>query len=160
SPWRASNTCSSCRVVRLRVARRIAHLEFWPSNGANGANVSGCGLSNHGSAVKHFSVTARDNRSLSLEPYVLVRSGERIAGDQPETRLLPSRPVAAHQAHLHDRRDHRLLVHELLDTVQRRLAPLLVELGALLAEEPVDVRVAAVHVRAAGRDEGLDPRRG
>src|SRR5262249_60105437 len=39
----------------------------------------------------------------------------------------------------------------------RRLAPLLVEVGALLAEQPVDVRIAAVHVRAARSDEGFDP---
>src|SRR5262249_17935927 len=55
---------------------------------------------------------------------------------------------------------YRLVVDELLDAVQRRLAPLLVELGALLAEEPVDVRVAAVHVRAARGDEGFDSRCG
>src|SRR5206468_6369316 len=100
------------------------------------------------------------SQSLSPEPHVFVRPGERVAGDEPETRLLHSRPVAAHQTDLDDGRDHRLLVDELLDAVQRRLAPLLVELGALLAEEPIDVRVAAVHVRAARRDEGFDPRRG
>src|SRR5438105_13773005 len=97
---------------------------------------------------------------LSLESHVLVRGGERVAGNQPETRLLHSRPVAAHQADLNDGRDHRLVVDQLLDAVQRRLAPLLVELGALLAEEPIDVRIAAVHVRAARRDEGFDSRRG
>src|SRR2546430_2331494 len=105
------------------------------------------------SALRHRSL-------LSLEPHVLVRGGERVAGDQTETRLFHSRPVAAHQAELKDGRDHRLLVDELLDAVQRRLAPLLVELGALLAEEAIDVRVAAVYVRAARRDEGFDPRRG
>src|SRR5207247_9298385 len=85
---------------------------------------------------------------------------ERVPGDQPVPRALPLRPVAAHQADLGDGRGHRLLVDELLDAVQCRLAPLLVELGALLAEEPIDVRVAAVNVRAARRDEGFDPRCG
>src|SRR4029453_418757 len=48
-----------------------------------------------------------------------------------------------------DRREHRLVVDELLDAVQRCLAALAIELGALLAEEPVDVGIAAVHVGAA-----------
>src|SRR5207244_584059 len=78
---------------------------------------------------------------LSLEPHVLVRRRERVAGDQPEPRLLDPRSVAAHQSDLPDGRDHRLVVDELLDLVQRGLAPLLVELGGLLAEEPVDVRI-------------------
>src|SRR5206468_5923765 len=90
-------------------------------------------------------------QSPSLEPYVFVRRGERVPGDQPETRLLHSRPVAAHQANLDDGRDHRLLVDQLLDAVQRRVAPLLVELYPLFAEETIDVRVATLHVRAARR---------
>src|SRR5262245_6824217 len=66
-------------------------------------------------------------RLLFLESHVLVRGGEGVAGDQPEARLLHSRPVAAHQADLEDGRDHRLLVDQLLDALQHRLAPLLVE---------------------------------
>src|SRR5439155_10204750 len=60
---------------------------------------------------------------------------------------------------LPDRREHRLLVDELLDAMERRLAALLVELGTLLPEEPVDVGIAAVHVGAPRGHEGLEPGR-
>ena len=45
------------------------HLDFY----RDGANVSGSGVPSRGSAVKGFSVTARDKRSLPLKPDVLVR---------------------------------------------------------------------------------------
>ena len=41
--------------------------------------------------------------------------------------------------------------------MQGGLAALLVEIGRLLLEQSVDVRIAAVDVRAAGGDEGLQP---
>ena len=50
-----------------------------------------------------------------------------------------------------------LLVDELLDAVQERLALLAVQLARLLLEQPVDVGVAAVGVGAARDDEGLEP---
>src|SRR5262245_18199952 len=58
-----------------------------------------------------------------------------------------------------DRRDHHLLVHQLLDAVTGRLAPLPGPLAGLLQEEPIDVRVAPVYIGAAAGDERLDPRR-
>src|SRR5262249_40407612 len=99
-------------------------------------------------------------RSLSLELHVLVRARERKAGDEPEARLLDFRPVAAHRGELHDRGEHRLVVDQLLDALQRGLAALAVELRRLLAEEAIDVRVAAVDVRATDDDERLEPGRG
>ncbi len=49
-------------------------------------------------------------------------------------------------------------MHELLDPVQRRLAPLAVELGRLLRKSPSMSGIGAVDVGAAGDHEGLEPR--
>src|SRR5262249_55535561 len=94
--------------------------------------------------------------SLRLELHVFVGPRERKPGDEPEPRLLDPWPEAAHRGELPDRGEHRLLVHELLDPVQGRLAALAVELRRLLPEEPVDVGIAAVDVSAAGHDEGFE----
>src|SRR5262245_40065692 len=94
--------------------------------------------------------------SLFLEPHVFVRGRIRIAGDQTEAGVLHPGPDAAQDARLPERREHRLLVHELLDAVERPLAPLAIQLPGLVAKEPVDVGVAPVDVHAARRDEGLD----
>jgi hypothetical protein len=51
-------------------------------------------------------------------------------------------------------------VHELLDLVEQRLASLRVHLAGLVAEERVDVRIAAVGANPAGDHERLDPCRG
>src|SRR5262245_16411774 len=59
-----------------------------------------------------------------------------------------------------DRAEDRALVEELLDAVKDRLAPRPVRLRRLLAEQPVDVRRAAVYVGATGDRIGLEPRRG
>src|SRR3989442_14958149 len=95
-----------------------------------------------------------------LEPDLLVRIRERVAGDEAERRLLEARPVAAEEGGLEDRREHGALVHELLDAVQHRLTLLRIELDRLIAEQPVDVRIAAVGSDAAGDDERLDARGG
>src|SRR5215472_4156930 len=94
--------------------------------------------------------------SARLELDVLVGSRERPTGDEAEPRFGHSRALRMDEAELPDRRIHRLVVHELLDAMQRRLAPLAVELACLLAEEPVDVGIAAVHEGAAGDHEGLE----
>src|SRR5205809_1052659 len=57
-----------------------------------------------------------------LEPQVLVRRGVGVVGDERQARLLHAWPVAIDKGELPDRRDHRLLVHELLDPLERRLA--------------------------------------
>src|SRR6059036_3087754 len=91
-----------------------------------------------------------------LEPQILVRRGVGVVGDERQARLLHAWPVAIEEGELPDRRDHRLLVHELLDPLERRLALLPVHLARLLAEEPVDVGIAAVDVGAGGGDERLE----
>src|SRR6266545_6268379 len=69
-------------------------------------------------------------RALSLprQLYVLVGRGERPAGDEPEARLRHPRTLGVDEAELPDRRVHGLVVHELLDPVEGRLAALSVEL--------------------------------
>ena len=49
---------------------------------------------------------------------------------------------------LPDRREHGLLVHQFLDPFENRLALLLVDFDALLAEKSVDVRVASLDIEA------------
>src|SRR5262245_31655681 len=97
--------------------------------------------------------------SLRLELHVFVGPRERKAGDEPEARLRDPRTKAAHGGELPDRSEHRLVVHELLDAVQGRLAALAVELRRLLPEEAVDVGITAVHVGAAGHDERFEASR-
>src|SRR5256886_3849227 len=98
-------------------------------------------------------------RSLRLELHVLVRRRIGVAGDQPQTRLLHPGPVAVDERELPDRDEHRLLVHDLLDLVQQRLALLAIQLGSLILEERIDLRIAAVDIGTAGDDEGLQARR-
>src|SRR5207253_8178922 len=80
--------------------------------------------------------------SMSLQPQVFVRRGERPAGDEPETRLGHARALRVNEAELPDRSIDRPLVDELLDPVEDRLASLPVELPGLLSEKPVDVGIA------------------
>src|SRR5262245_26501733 len=97
--------------------------------------------------------------SLRLELHVFIRAGEWKPGDEPEPGLLHARSEAAHRRELPDRREHRLVVYELLEAMQGGLAAFAVELGRLLAKEPVDVRVASVHVGTARHHERLEPGR-
>src|SRR5437899_3892430 len=90
-----------------------------------------------------------------LEPDLLVRVRKRVAGDEAERRLLEARPVAAQEGGLEERCEHGALVHELLDAVQHRLALLRIELDRLLAEQPVDGRIAALGPGAPGDCGGL-----
>src|SRR2546428_49590 len=89
---------------------------------------------------------------------MLVGPGERGPGDG--WRLRPPGADADQPGLLDARREHRALVHQLLDLVQQRLAALAVDLAGLIAEERVDVRIATVRANPAGDHEGLDPRRG
>src|SRR5947209_4277376 len=91
-----------------------------------------------------------------LELDVLVRGGIGVAADEAEPALLHARPHAVQEGELPDGREHDLVVDELLDAMQGRLAALSVQLGRLLLEEPVDVRIAAVGVRAPGDHERLE----
>src|SRR4030095_8107476 len=93
----------------------------------------------------------------TFELHILVRRREDVAGDEPDPRLLNPRPDAVQWNVLPDRRDHDLLVDLLLDAMQESLALLAIQLARLLPEEPVDVRVAAIDVRAAANHQGFDP---
>src|SRR5262245_25324950 len=98
--------------------------------------------------------------SAALELHVFVGSGPRVTSDEPDARLLHSRPQTGQAGVQPDWRDDRLVVHQLLDAIQRRLAPLRIDLVRLLLEEAVDVGVATVNIAAAPGDECLDSRRG
>src|SRR5262245_51026126 len=93
--------------------------------------------------------------SAALQLEILVGRGERPAGDEAEAGLCHARALGVDEAQLPDRRVHDLVVHHLLDALQRRLAPLAVELAGLLTKEPVDVGIAAVDVRPARHHEVL-----
>src|SRR5256712_13416509 len=95
--------------------------------------------------------------SLPLQLYLLVPRREDVAGDESDPRFLHPRSQAVHAGVQPDRRDHHLVVDELLDAVQGRLAPLRVQLVRLFLEEPIDVGIAPVGVRAAADQKGLDP---
>src|SRR5215467_12582509 len=75
--------------------------------------------------------------SVGLELDVFVRPRVRETGDQAESGFLHARPVAVDERELPDRNRHHLLVHELLDLEQQRLALLAVELGGLVLEQRV-----------------------
>src|SRR5204862_60568 len=69
----------------------------------------------------------------SSELQILVGRDERVAGDR--RRLRHPRPHAGQGGLFHDGREHHALVHELLDLVEHRLAPLRIDLAGLVAEE-------------------------
>src|SRR4029434_2054908 len=108
-----------------------------------------CPLSGPGTWIKH---------SLPFEFHILVRRRVDVASDESDPRLLHPGPHAIQGGVLPDRRDHHLLVQELLDAVQDRLALLRIELACLLPKEPVDVGIAAVNVGAASNHQGLESR--
>src|SRR5262249_44016408 len=97
--------------------------------------------------------------SLGLECQILVGRRVGMPRDQAESRLGDSWADAIQDAEPPVRREHRLLLQELLRPLKCRLAPVAVRVGGLLGEEPVDVRVAAVDIRATRRHERFQPRR-
>ena len=96
--------------------------------------------------------------SLRLELHVLVRRRVCVVGDQPQAALGHARALTAEEGQFPDRGIHDLVVQELLDAVKHLLALLPVEDAALLAHEPLDVRIASVHVGPPGGHEGIDAR--
>src|SRR5262244_167521 len=80
--------------------------------------------------------------------------------DQSEPRFRDSRTDTVQKAELPDRCEHRLLVHQLLGLPEGGLALVPIGVRRLLPEEPVDVWIATVDIRAAGRHECLHARRG
>src|SRR5919197_4748853 len=137
----------------IEVSRRASRGHAPPQEPHDDADEDANNRANHGESV-HRRVLPLPGSDL----HVLVRRGVRVAGDQAEPRLLDPWADAVQERELPDRDEDLLLVHELLDLHEDRLALLPVELRGLLAEEPVDVRVAAVDVRAAGHHEGFEPR--
>src|SRR5438876_6907622 len=99
---------------------------------------------------------ARARASPGLELHVFVGRGECPAGDEPEARLRHPGTGRMDEAEFPDRCVDGLVVHELLDPVEHRLAALTIELAGLLSEEPVDVGIATVDVGTAGGDERLE----
>src|SRR6266545_4150098 len=95
----------------------------------------------------HSIATARP-LLLCLELQVLVGRRVEVVTDQPEPGLgdAPADPVE--EGRLVERQEHHALVHELLDLVERSLALLAVHLRRLLAEQRIEIRIAAVGVRA------------
>src|SRR5207244_282856 len=104
-------------------------------------------------------VTARERRKragamagyyplLRLELDVLIRRRPGIVGQQAEARLAHARAVAVQERELPDRQVHDLVVHELLNLVEERLALLRVRLAGLLAAETVDICVPFVREHA------------
>src|SRR6266849_8824974 len=95
--------------------------------------------------------------SLRLELQVLVRRRPRVVRDEAEPRFRHARTDPLQEGELPDRKDHGLVVDQLLDAMEERLALLRVELTRLLLEEPVDVGVSPVGVGATRDGERLDP---
>src|SRR5215475_12195250 len=90
---------------------------------------------------------SRPDSSLDSELHVLVRRRERVASDVPEPRILHARSHAPQSADLPDRREDRLIVNELLYSLEENPPLLRIQLSRLLAEKPVDVTVAPVDIR-------------
>src|SRR5206468_6633247 len=115
------------------------------------------------SSARANPITARGGRGssrtreeiplLALELQLLVGRRPRIVGDEAKPGLRNPWAVRLQKGQLPDRQVHDLLVDQLLDAMQHRLALLRVELGRMLPEESVDIGIAAVGVRAArGRE--------
>src|SRR5438552_9921962 len=111
-----------------------------PAVGAGASRSSNTAPSAPGTANHAFIVWLMTSPSLQLQ--VLVRRDVGMSRDRRQ--LGQPWPDAGQERRLHDRREHRLLVHQLLDLVQHALAPPPVHLGRLVAEERVDIRIAAV----------------
>src|SRR5262249_51686933 len=68
-------------------------------------------------------------------------------------------PVASENRRFHKRRVHDLLVNQLLDPVEDRLALATAKLGRLLANESLDVGICSIREEAAPGDERVEPGR-
>ena len=87
------------------------------------------------------------NRAQGLfETHLLIGAGKVEQGVQAHSRLLHARAHAMQRCRLIDWRVHDPLMHQPLDLVQQRLALAPVALPRLLAEELIDIRIAAVGV--------------
>src|SRR5262252_10746138 len=94
--------------------------------------------------------------SLRLELDVFVGRRPGIVRDEAVPRLRDARADALQNGELPDRQEHTLVVDELLDTLQQRLALSQIELARLVLEQRVDVRIAAVGEGAARHRERFE----
>src|SRR5439155_3232995 len=82
--------------------------------------------------------------SLSFEPELLVRCRRRHVGDEPNGRLRDAGAERADAGLLPQWRVHDLLVNELLDPVEDRLALAAVHFARDLSHQPFDVGISPV----------------
>src|SRR5262249_24410368 len=106
------------------------------------------------------SVTSGGGCLFRLERDVLVRRRVGVARDQSEPGLADAWAHPVQERELPDGRIDDALLDELLDPLQGRLAPLDVGLRGLLAEEAVEIGIAAVDVGAILDHEGFEARGG
>src|SRR5581483_1346583 len=92
---------------------------------------------------------------LGCEREILVGSRVGMTGDQPKTRFANAWTGAIDERQLPKMCVDRALAHQLLDLVQDRRPLLCIELGRLLIEEGVDVRVAAIDIGSTLHHESL-----
>src|SRR5205807_3829720 len=116
-----------------------------------------------GHARRHGRVTrcadARPGRSLSFEPELLVWRRRRHVGDEPNRRLRDAGPERADAGLLPQWRVHDLLVNELLDPVEDRLALAAVHFARELSHQPFDVGIGPVREGTGRRHVGVEPGR-
>src|SRR6516225_11140853 len=93
---------------------------------------------------------------MALQLHVFEGRHERIPGDESDPRFLDPRSNAAQSPDLPDRREHRLVMDRLLDSLELRRAPLGVQLGRLFPDEPLDIGIASISVRTARGYKGFD----
>src|SRR2546428_552387 len=98
--------------------------------------------------------------SLPLELPVLVRRRVQVADDEAHAPVRHAGPLAGEERGPEERGEQHPLVHELLDPVQNRRAPLRIQLARLLLIEAVDVREATVGPGPGREHERLDAGRG
>jgi hypothetical protein len=83
-----------------------------------------------------------------------------VSSDQSEPRLVNPGPLATEESQLPDRRVDRILIHELLHTMQNLRSIRQIGLGNLTVEQFIDVGIAAIDIATALDYEGLHPHGG
>src|ERR1051325_911123 len=125
-----------------------------------GRSVAAAGVSSVFGMLHSMSIMRTMCGSLFLQLQVFERRRVEMARNQSEAGLRHARTDAIEERHLEEREVEHLVVHELLDLVERRFALLAVHHAALLVEQAVDVRMAAVREHALALHERLDARGG
>src|SRR5206468_5347317 len=93
------------------------------------------------------SLTSKEQSSSTVsQPDVLVGAAPEVPADEAQRRLGHPGSISVQADDVPDGREHRPLVHKLLDPLQCRPTSLSIALRRLLLDEPLDVGVAAVRV--------------